>query len=135
MKSQIVDFQEKPNFRSWITPLSMKNELHRSKSGVLALAQIAFFFKKLIKFCIWTNMVKINEISKNFFLCRLSVCIFTQLFKIFSKKCFRLELSLSEIMRFSKIRNHDVFRNLYYIYFKLNSELKIFDGSLNFKIA
>ena len=53
--------------------ISMKNESHGSNTGVLAFAQVDVFFKKLIKFCNWTNMFKIDKISKNFFLRRFSV--------------------------------------------------------------
>ena len=70
-------------------------------------------------------MVKIDKILKNFFLYRFSVWIPTAVFEIIPKKSSSFELSLSEIKPFSKIRNHDVFRNLNYIYFKLNLYVRI----------
>ena len=45
--------------------LSMKNESMRSNSGVLALTQVDFFFKKLIKLCNWTKSFKIEDVDSD----------------------------------------------------------------------
>ena len=107
---KIFDFS-KDNF---IKLSSMNNDSYRSNSGVLAFAQVDVFFKKLIKLCIWTNMFKIEEMSRNFFLHRFSLWIPTSHLKILPKKSSNFELSLSEIRRFSKIRNHQEFWILKY---------------------
>ena len=48
-----------------------------------------------------------------------------RIWKSSQKKSSSFELSLSEIRRFSKIRNHDVFQNLNYINFKLTIYFRI----------
>ena len=53
-------------FPNFFVNLSMKNESHRSKSGVLAFAQVAFFSKNLSNFVfeqIWPKSTKLPKIS------------------------------------------------------------------------
>ena len=62
---------------------SVENESMGANSGVPT--EVAFFFEKLIKLCNWTNLFKIDRISKIFFLYGFSVSIPTAVFEIIQK--------------------------------------------------